>query len=308
VSIEAKPGESHSAAGVLTSVPAPLELSSKKAFGVDYSHIKTSDGGDLWLTGYGRPLEKFLVPEAWHTDGWYYKGSNAGSSTGSSRTYLVNTREVDGVSRRLVVRWSRFGEAIPGIENMSERPDVMERYGVTYADINTAKFNNPFQEFGLVLQLRDSSKRDGSRILTQKPLAIYSPPPRKQQSQQRQDSLVRFHQDIMDKDQSGVLEGERIRLENDRTYALLYERIEGENAVKALRALGYNDEGIMQLWSDVAKDLGERGFVIIDGKPDNLIVRVGVDSAGTRTLLRRNDKIVTGIIDYELLARRQPKE
>ena len=38
---------------------------------VDYRHIKTSEGGDLYLTRYGLPFWQNLLPENWYATEWF---------------------------------------------------------------------------------------------------------------------------------------------------------------------------------------------------------------------------------------------
>ena len=39
--------------------------------GVDYIHLKTADGGDLYLTRFGLPFWKNLLPENWYAREWF---------------------------------------------------------------------------------------------------------------------------------------------------------------------------------------------------------------------------------------------
>jgi hypothetical protein len=40
-----------------------------RAFGVSYAHVRTAEGGDLYLTRAGWPFLRQLLPENWHTGG-----------------------------------------------------------------------------------------------------------------------------------------------------------------------------------------------------------------------------------------------
>ncbi|HEX5399932.1 MAG TPA: hypothetical protein VFY06_12885, partial [Verrucomicrobiae bacterium] len=79
--------------------------------GVDYFRLKTGEGGELFLTRFGLPLWKHLLPENWYADEWFK--ANRERLEGTSMVYRLPTRPVDGKTLDLVVKWSRVGEDVP---------------------------------------------------------------------------------------------------------------------------------------------------------------------------------------------------
>ena len=134
--------------------------------GVDYFHMKTSDGGDFYLTRFGAPFWRHLLPENWHARDWFEaKGERL---EGTSMVYKVPTRMVNDTALNLVVKWSRVGEVVP--------MDTL-----TINKFIHAEFNSPFEEFSVLTELRKGeSGPAGIRIHTQRPLAIYVPSQRLQ--------------------------------------------------------------------------------------------------------------------------------
>ena len=84
----------------------PLSL-----LGVDYFHLKTGDGGDLYLTRFGLPFWRQLQPENWYASDWFE--AKRERLEGTSTVYKVPTRAVNGKALQLVVKWSRVGEVVP---------------------------------------------------------------------------------------------------------------------------------------------------------------------------------------------------
>ena len=107
--------------------------------GVDYFRLKTSDGGDLYLTRFGWPFREHLQPENWHAREWFEAKRERLEGTGT--VYRVPTRLVNGTSLHLVVKWSRVGEVVP--------LDTL-----TVTKFIQAEFNSPFEEFSLLMELR----------------------------------------------------------------------------------------------------------------------------------------------------------
>ena len=107
--------------------------------GVDYVRLKTSDGGDLYLTAFGLSVWRQLLPENWYAREWFE--ANRERLEGTSTIYRVPTRPVSQVSVDLVVKWSRVGEVIP-----------MDTF--TINKFVNAEFNSPFEEFSILMELR----------------------------------------------------------------------------------------------------------------------------------------------------------
>jgi hypothetical protein len=113
----------------------PPEVMIVKLQGIHYAHLKTGDGGDLYVTKYGLPFLENLKPENWYEREWFRH--NRERLNGTSTVYKVPTRPVGGRTIDLVVKWSRVGQDVP-LETK-----VLD-------DILSAEFNSPFEEFALV--------------------------------------------------------------------------------------------------------------------------------------------------------------
>ena len=249
--------------------------------GVEYERVTTRDGGELYLTHFGLPFRAQLLPENWYEPHWF-RGRRV-RLEGTSAIYKVPTKRVNGMCIELVVRFSRMGQEIPlDPGTLSENPD--------------AEFNSPFEEFGLVMQLRGAHSRAlRRRMLTKKPLAIYVPATR------------------LEDWESGRLESKmaqksarhpEAKLDISRPYILLYGWIKGLNAVQATQAHGIGgnapDKFLSEITLTVIHELEALGFHVVDMKPSHVIVRVRPDGS----LLRdQNGNPAYALVDYELLDR-----
>src|SRR5215475_6356240 len=79
--------------------------------GVEYLHLKTAGGSDLYLTQFGRRFWQNLLPENWYARDWFE--SNRERLEGTSTVYKVPTRQINQTTLHLVVKWSRVGEVVP---------------------------------------------------------------------------------------------------------------------------------------------------------------------------------------------------
>src|SRR4051812_17871821 len=141
--------------------PPPTNYKTMSLLGVDYFHCKTSDGGDLYLTGYGLPFSELLQPENWYARDWFE--AKRERLEGTSTVYRVPTRTIHETTLQLVVKWSRVGEVVP-LDTMTVNKFIH------------AEFNSPFEEFSLLMELRKGESGPSAiRIRTQRPLAIYVP-------------------------------------------------------------------------------------------------------------------------------------
>jgi hypothetical protein len=182
----------------------------------------------------------------------------------------------------LVVRFSRVGEDIP-----MDTPTLYQ-----YPNV---EFNSPFEEFGLVMQLRAApSAAGGARIATKRPLAIWSPA------------------ECLQLWQTGRLESRiaakaarhpEAELDILRQYILVYGWIKGLNAVQSVRVLGMTGAGGEAFLTAVTRravdDLGQHGFRMVDMKPEHIVLRFRPDGS----LLRRDGHPAYALVDYELLER-----
>jgi hypothetical protein len=259
----------------------PPEASSVALLGVDYTHLKTTDDGDLYLTEHGRPFWEHLLPENWYARDWFVP--NRERLIGTSVIYKVPTKPVNGVMLRLVAKWSRVGEAVP-LDTLT-----INRF------IN-AEFNSPFEEFALVMELR---ARDGGppsrRVRLQKPLAIYVPSERLQLWQTGRSAT---------KIAAKLAKSPGVELDILRQYVVLYGWIKGVDLLRAADRLQLAGEQRAELFTRATSlanhELERKGYRVVDMKPAHLIVRFRPDGS----LLRdRQGQLAYALVDYELLAR-----
>jgi len=261
---------------MLPAAPPAQDLNAVSLLGVDYSHLKTTDGSDLYLTRFGAPFREHLLPENWYETEWF--AAKRTRLVGTSTIYRVPSKPIRGVSLDLVARFSRVGEEVP--------MDAKWRNG----NID-AEFNSPFEEFALVMELR--AKRP--RIFTKKPLAIFVPGERLELWQ-----TGRLESKIAAK----LARHPAVRIDILRQYILLYGWIEGLNAVEALETLEtiapLGETFPEEVTRRATRDLERHGFRMADIKPQHIILRTHPDGS---LLRERNGEVAYALIDYELLER-----
>lgn len=249
--------------------------------GVDYARLKTSDGGDLYLTSFGFPFREQLAPENWYAPDWF--AERRVRLKGTSTIYRVPSKPVRGSSLNLVVRFSRMAQEIP------LGPAILNEHA-------QAEFNSPFEEFGLLLQLRAAHRTGtGPRIFTKKPLAIYEPP----------EQLETWQTGRLESKMAAKLANHpETELDMGRQYIVVYGWIKGVNAFEATQVLGMTAPAAEKFMADftlrVIHDLEQHGFRVVDMKPEHIVVRI---LPGATLLRRRTGKIVYALVDYELLER-----
>jgi hypothetical protein len=259
----------------------PKDSTTISLLGVDYTHIKTSDGGDLYLTKFGAPFWEHLLPENWYTKEWFE--AKRERLTGTSTVYRVPTKNIQGAILHLVVKWSRVGEDVP-VDTLTINKFI------------NAEFNSPFEEFSLVMELRKGEYGPPRiRMKTQKPLAIYVPSERLQLWQTgRSESKIA----------AKVAQSPGVELDILRQYVLLYGWIKGLDLVEAAELFQLHGENRDQLLAGttslVMHELEHKGYRVIDMKPAHVIVRPQPDFSLFRD---RNRQVVYALIDYELLER-----
>lgn len=249
--------------------------------GVDYLHLKTSDGGDLYLTRYGLPFWRNLLPENWYAREWFE--TKRERLEGTSTVYRLPTRLVNGTTVNLVVKWSRVGEDVP--------MDTL-----TINKFIHAEFNSPFEEFALLMELRKGELGpSGIRIRTQRPMAIYVPSERLQLWQTGRSE---------DKIRAKIASHPDVEIDILRQYVLLFGWIKGLDAVQIAAQFGLagraRTEFLAHATSLVTHELSQKGYRVIDMKPAHVIMR----SDSRQTPLRdRSGQFVYALVDYELLER-----
>ncbi len=263
-----------------------------KAYGTDYAHIVLSTGGELYLTRYGWALNPLVVPHAWFVDARYRRhGRRLPNSTGT--VYRVPAVAPIGATDSIVVKFSRVAQDVPIFIDTSVDPEIAR-----LADF--ASFNDPFEEVASVMRLRQGPfGPDRPRVLTKRPLAIYSPPNRYELWQLgRKEDLFAEHAARLEADQEANEAGLRVSLDLGRDYILLFQWVKGLDA-EAMHAAGALPEAEMTaLYHRSMRELGAKGFVMLDNKPRHLILRLRRRDG---RLLRRHDALVYALIDFELL-------
>ncbi len=251
--------------------------------GVDYVHSKTQDGGDLYLTRYGRPFAENLRPENWYEKNWFE--ANRERLSGTSTVYRVKTRPVGGRQKELVVKWCRVGEEVP-----------FDTF--TFTKFAEAEFNSPYEEFSLVMELRSDPAR--AVIRTHKPLAIYVPAKRLQlwQTGRSQSKIEQKKAKFRD-----------VELDICRQYILIYEWVKGVSCVEAFRKIFADEkawrEAMVQMTQRGDRELAQKGFRVLDMKPEHFIVRPTPDGRIVKDL---HGEIAYALVDFELLERTPERE
>jgi hypothetical protein len=265
-----------------------------RALGVAYAHVTPAEGGDLYVTRFGWPLVKHLLPERWYADQWYAEhGAKLPGSTG--HVYHVRTRPVEGRSSDLVVKFSRVAQEVPIVVETSFPDDVPPE------TIAAARFNSPMEEFGLVMELRRGDfGAPEEQVLTQRPLAIYAPPEEFQLWQLgRNTSWFAAHRRLLQEDQERA-DRKAIELDIRRIYVLLYGWVDGRDAEQSLDSGDISEQEFMELAPRVVRELRAKGFRVLDNKPKHYILRRKSNGGMLRT---RNGKLAYALVDFEFLQR-----
>lgn len=255
-----------------------------EVLGVTYVHVRTNEGDDLFLTERGWPWVKELLPENWYRNGLYKKpGTRLRFSSGAVyRVPLVRRLQI-------VVKFSRIGQYLDAGSLLSAQP----------SDPNDdPSFLSPFEEIALLEQLRKSSERP--RVLTKRALGVFSPGHRYQDWQL---GRIPHH---FERHARNVVEGQparnsapRIALDPNRSYVTLFQWMKGLNLEECLEQQLLDRAAVESINRMVLEDLEQRGFKVLDHKPNHVIVTF------TRrgSLLKRHGRVVFGLADFELLAR-----
>jgi len=249
--------------------------------GVKYLHLKTQDGGDLYLTKYGIPYSEHLKPENWFESTWF--NQHRLRLSGTSLVYKIPTRTINGLRLDLVVKWSRVGETVP-LDTLTINKFI------------NAEFNSPFEEFSLLMELRQGKTGpQGIKILTQRPLAIYVPSEKLKLWQTgRSESKIA----------AKILKHPDVEIDILRQYVLMYSWIKGIDLTEAAELWHLNNterqEMLDRFTSLAIHELQLKGYRVADMKPQHIIIRPKKDVPFLRN---RNGEIVYAIVDYELLER-----
>lgn len=248
---------------------------------MDYVCSRPAAGGDLFLTEFGLPLAAWLQPENWFDRKWFE--AHRRRLRGTSIIYHIPTKPVRGRTLELVARFSRMAEDLP--------VDT-----ITRDEHSDAAFNSPFEEVAELLTLRAARiGPERRRILTKRPLAIYSPPRRLELWQTgRSETVMAVKQARL---QGGTLD-------INRQYLLIYGWIKGVDLMEAAEQLLIGRDAREALkgaaMREVEADLAQAGFRVVDMKLAHIIVRFTADG---RLRRRRDGRLSYALVDYELLER-----
>jgi hypothetical protein len=255
---------------------------------VNYVHINTDDGGEMYMTPHGVPFIRHLDPKNWYEQTWFAKHRQR--LVGTSTVYRVPTRPLEDHHLRsldLVVKWSRVGQEV-----------ALDTF--TLQRNTNAEFNTPFEEFARVEELRRGDQGPPQlKVLTQKPLAIYVPPEQMQPWQTGRS---------LEKITARTARHPGIEIDMLRAYIMLFGWIDGVNAIEALHHCIYDAaeqrRELHDLTVRVDHELAAKGFVVADHKPTHFILRLKND----QILRRRDGRIAYALVDYELLSRTESYE
>jgi len=221
--------------------------------GVVYIHTKTSDGGDLYLTRFAEANHEHFKVENWYERDWF--NAHKIRLIGTSSVYRVPTKEVGGKSLDLVVKNCRVGEDVP-----------IDTH--TLQEFCDAEFNSPWEEFSLVMELRDNLYGPKEiRMKTQLPMAIYVPP-EKMQAWQSGRSRAKINR-IRAKHPG-------IDLDILKQYKLIYEWIRGKNLTEIFEHIKLDMPDLVYHLQTMQKqafdDLSKKGYHMADMKPEHVII------------------------------------
>ncbi|HDO26089.1 MAG TPA: hypothetical protein ENG95_05565, partial [Nitrospirae bacterium] len=274
--------------------------------GVVYAHVKTSDGGDLYLTRFAEPFQKHFAIENWHEKKWF--DEHKIRLQGTSAVYKVPTKEVDGKSLDLVVKNSRVGEDVP-----------LDTH--TLKEFCDAEFNSPWEEFALNEELREGSYGPKDlHVDIQHAMAIYVPPEKMQlwQSGRSRSKINRIR-----------ARHPGIGLDILKQYKLIYRWIQGKSITEIFQHIdidgGERKRHLQAMNDQVFRDLNTKGFLVADMKPEHVIIsgkeverienmgRAQTDGMSERPASRSGRQIGLmyrliekgnySVVDYELLLR-----
>jgi len=252
-----------------------------KILGVEYAHLRLQKKEDLYVTSDGLPFIENLKPENyWADEEWFNKNSEKLSGTGC--VYRIRTKCVNGRHKDIVMKWNRMGQEIPGAEDCEE--------------LMCAEFNSPFEEFSLVTELRSTLLGSSSKLVVQKPLAIYVP---SETVKLRQVGRKEY------KMQYKISSHKEIALDMHRLYAVIYEWIKGIDAAQAFNKKIIKENHMKFLTLDAEKKMRKKDFIVKDNKPHHVIVR---PKSEKELVKNRKGKVLYALVDFELLERTPAKE
>ncbi|MBD3390842.1 MAG: hypothetical protein GF418_02315 [Chitinivibrionales bacterium] len=257
-----------------------LDGSFMTVLGVEYRHLHTSSGSDLYLTKYGIPYSGRLVSEKWYTH--RTSAYTWEKLRGTGTVYRVHTPR-DSWQCDIVVKHSRVGQDVPGRD-----PEIC-------SDNVLSEFNSPFEEFSLLMEMRDARFESPGIIRTHQPLAIFVP-------------VDRIDPELLGRKQylfSQKAKEAAVELDLHRQYLVIYQWIKGADAVEACKRGALAESELEPLMQSVQQELNNKGFEDHDRKPHHIIVRIDRDGSVVRS---REGIPIHAYIDFEVLRRTPERE
>lgn len=267
------------------------------AFGVAYDHYSDPEGGELYITHHGRSYARWLQPDVWYKDERYHReGQRLTGGTGT--VYRLKLSQPGEPRVELVVKFSRFAEYVPLF-----MPSTLPRDLPGYL-AESARFNSPFEEFGLIEDMRRGHFGPPDlHILTKRPLAIYVTPGKHPLWQLgRTEGKFYEYDAALKADQAARHQTETVQLDIQRQYIMLFGWVAGDNAEDLNLAGVLSNDEVEALTLRVNDELAQKGFRILDNKPKHFILRRRPDGS----LMRKNGVLVYVQVDFELLQRTDP--
>jgi hypothetical protein len=265
-----------------------------RVFGVDYVQLCFPNGGRLYLTRFGWPHLTHLLPQHWYDHKRYLKqGQRLAGAT--SNVYRVISPDGAAPPLPIVIKFCRFAQDVP----LSIR-STMAMGGDGDEILDSVRFNGPFEEFGVLCDLRRGCFGSTHlRVLTKQPLGIYSPPEHYSRWQLgRSSAHFARHRHALELDQQRSGFG-RIELDESRLYITIFGWVDGHSAEELCEQGLLSKEELRALTLRVADELRQKGFSVLDNKPKHYILRRRKDGS----LLRRHGQLVYLLVDFELLRR-----
>jgi len=267
-----------------------------RAYGVEYALVPMEDGGVLYLTRLGWPHLENCLPGQWFERRKYRRaGERLVGGTGS--VFRVTTHSLNGLPLDFVIKFSRFGTHVP-LDIPEFFPD-----DISLEEKGGAHFNDPFAEFGFVMELRAGYYGPSDLVIrTKRPMAIYEPPGKVPAWRSGKESgTFFFYRSNFERDQKGNLDGvANLNLDFDRDYILLYGWVKGKDAEECLTEGQLDEEEVRELMRRVIYELSLKGFRVLDNKPKHVILRWDPEKG---FLCDRRGLLFYVLIDFELLVR-----
>ncbi|MCC7407331.1 MAG: hypothetical protein IT442_04620 [Phycisphaeraceae bacterium] len=283
-----------------------------RVFDVDYIRFREPDGGLLYVTRYGWPLLEHLLPRVWfRQEAFATLGHKLPGGTGS--VYYIRTESPMSRPVDLVVKFSRVAQEVPLMIESTFPGEVP-----TEAAEN-ARFNSPFEEFCLLMDLRRGGMlarfldppdqmpddrlalRRPILMRTKRPLAIYCPPNEYPLWRLgRSESRFIAHASLLDEYKRHDPQAAKVDLDIHRDYVTLFAFVQGVDAETVCRQGGMTDLELTMLTRRVTDELAVRGYRVLDNKPRHFILR---PRRRDGRLLVRHGRLIYALVDFELLQR-----